>query len=65
MATLTVEMNMLVIVYLVIIVTTAEFVAYAVATILKDMDKMMLSKESQCTEDTRFVNRKDFVFQLR
>jgi hypothetical protein len=42
-------MNMLVIVLLVIIVTTAEFVAYAVATILKDMDKTRPDQHPICT----------------
>lgn len=56
-AVLAVEVGVLVVILDMAIVTVAQFVAYAVATILNDVYQMVLSEQRKCPEDARFVNR--------
>jgi hypothetical protein len=63
--TLTVKVDVLVVVVLMAVLAEAEFVAHTVAAVLDDMDQMVLAEERQGTEHPRLVNRQNLVFQLR
>ena len=64
MATLAVEVDVLVVVLMVAIVAIAQFIAYAVATVFQDVYQMMLTEEGECTEDARLVDRQNLVLQF-
>lgn len=64
MTALTIEMDMLVVVVVMTVVTVAQLVAHAVASVLKDMYQMVFAKEGQCTEDARLVDRKQLSLKF-
>ena len=63
LAHLTVEVGMLVVV-VVVAVTVAEFIAYAVAAAFNGMYEMVLTEEREGSEGIRLVNGLDPALQL-
>ena len=61
-ASFTMEMNMHVVVYS-MVVAVAELIAHAF-TVFKHMYEVLFLEECQSTEDARFVDATDAVFQL-
>lgn len=59
-ASFTMEMNMHVVVYS-MVVAVAEFISHAIA-VFKHMDKVMFLEERQTAENARFVDATDTVF---
>ena len=64
LALFAIEMGMLVVI-VIVVVTMAEFIAYALTTTLNHMYQMMLLKEVQRPENIRLVDTQDLVFEFR
>ena len=64
LAAFAVEVDVLVVVVFVAVGAVAYFIAYPVASVLKDMNQMMLAKQRQDPEYAGLIDRQNFAFQL-